>query len=54
MTLAQMEKKLILSTIKTSKGDMILAAKKLGIGKTTVYRKLKEYEGRRGRKRRSN
>jgi transcriptional regulator with PAS, ATPase and Fis domain len=50
MTLAEMEKRLILSTLKTTKDDVLLAAEKLGIGKTTVYRKLKEYERRKGRK----
>jgi transcriptional regulator with PAS, ATPase and Fis domain len=50
MTLAEMEKRLILSTLKTTKNDVLLAAEKLGIGKTTVYRKLKEYERRKGRK----
>jgi transcriptional regulator with PAS, ATPase and Fis domain len=50
MTLAQMEKKLILSTLKTAKGDVLLAAQRLAIGKTTVYRKLKKYERRKGRK----
>jgi transcriptional regulator of acetoin/glycerol metabolism len=38
-----MEKHAILSTIKQLNGDKLLAAKLLGIGKTTLYRKLKEY-----------
>jgi two-component system response regulator HydG len=33
----------ILATIRQLKGDKLLAAKLLGIGKTTLYRKLKEY-----------
>lgn len=33
----------ILSTLDTLKGDKLMAAKVLGIGKTTLYRKLKEY-----------
>jgi two-component system response regulator HydG len=41
--LAQIEKKAILDGIKSMGGDKLGAAKKLGIGKTTIYRKLKEY-----------
>jgi len=41
--LAVQEKQAILSTLETLKGDKLLAAKVLGIGKTTLYRKLKEY-----------
>ncbi len=43
MTLADMEKDAILTTIRTLHGDKLQAAKLLGIGKTTLYRKLKEY-----------
>jgi DNA-binding NtrC family response regulator len=42
-SIAEMEKHAILDTIKTLRGDKLLAAKLLGIGKTTLYRKLKEY-----------
>ena len=42
-TLADLEKQAILSAIKTLNGDKLQAAKLLGIGKTTLYRKLKEY-----------
>jgi two-component system response regulator HydG len=42
-TLAEMEKRVILSTIEQVKGDKLLAARLLDIGKTTLYRKLKEY-----------
>jgi two-component system response regulator HydG len=42
-TLADMEKEAILGAIRTLKGDKLQAAKLLGIGKTTLYRKLKEY-----------
>jgi two-component system response regulator HydG len=38
-----MEKQAILNTIERLKGDKMMAAKLLGIGKTTLYRKLKEY-----------
>jgi two-component system response regulator HydG len=38
-----MEKQAILNTIRQLNGDKLTAAKLLGIGKTTLYRKLKEY-----------
>jgi two-component system response regulator HydG len=38
--LAQLEKKAILDALRQSGGDKLLAARKLGIGKTTIYRKL--------------
>jgi two-component system response regulator HydG len=41
--IAEMEKQAILGTIRQLQGDKILAAKLLGIGKTTLYRKLREY-----------
>jgi two-component system response regulator HydG len=41
--IADMEKQAILSTIQQLNGDKLMAAKLLGIGKTTLYRKLKEY-----------
>jgi len=43
ISIAEMEKQAILSTIQQLKGDKLMAAKLLGIGKTTLYRKLKEY-----------
>ncbi len=43
MTLAEIEKNAILQTIDQLNGDKLEAAKLLGIGKTTLYRKLKEY-----------
>jgi DNA-binding NtrC family response regulator len=39
----ELEKQTILSTIAQLNGDKLLAAKLLRIGKTTLYRKLKEY-----------
>ena len=42
-TLADLEKQAILSAIRTLHGDKLQAARLLGIGKTTLYRKLKEY-----------
>jgi DNA-binding NtrC family response regulator len=41
--LAELEKQAILSTIRQLNGDKLKAARLLGIGKTTLYRKLKEY-----------
>lgn len=41
--MAELEKQTILSTITQLNGDKLLAARLLGIGKTTLYRKLKEY-----------
>jgi len=41
--LEQLEKQTILNTIEQLNGDKLQAARLLGIGKTTVYRKLKEY-----------
>lgn len=43
ISIAEMEKQAILATIRQLKGDKLMAAKLLGIGKTTLYRKLKEY-----------
>ena len=42
-SLAEIEKETILSTLMKLKGDKLRAARLLGIGKTTLYRKLKEY-----------
>ncbi len=41
--LAELERQAILRTLRELKGDKLTAAKLLGIGKTTLYRKLKEY-----------
>ncbi len=41
--IAEMEKDAILSTIRQLQGDKLTAARLLGIGKTTRYRKLQEY-----------
>ena len=43
LPIAEMEKQSILTTIAQLNGDKLLAARLLGIGKTTLYRKLKEY-----------
>lgn len=42
-SLAEMERKLIQAALDRSGGDRQKAAHMLGIGKTTIYRKLKEY-----------
>lgn len=42
-TLAEMEREAILGALRMLNGDKLQAAKLLGIGKTTLYRKLKEY-----------
>jgi len=41
--ISELEKQTILATIAQLNGDKLLAARMLGIGKTTLYRKLKEY-----------
>jgi DNA-binding NtrC family response regulator len=41
--MAELERQTILSTITELNGDKLMAARLLGIGKTTLYRKLKEY-----------
>ena len=43
LPLAQLEKQAILETLRKLNGDKLLTARLLGIGKTTLYRKLKEY-----------
>ena len=42
--IAEIEKQAILKTLRQLNGDKLMAARLLGIGKTTLYRKLKEYE----------
>ncbi|MGH9685520.1 MAG: sigma-54 interaction domain-containing protein [Candidatus Acidiferrales bacterium] len=42
-SLAQLERSAIMKALEVAEGDKIAAARLLGIGKTTVYRKLKEY-----------
>jgi two-component system response regulator HydG len=43
IAMAEVEKRTILEAIEQLNGDKLLAARLLGIGKTTLYRKLKEY-----------
>lgn len=42
--LADLTKREILRAVVALKGNVVEAAKRLGIGKTTLYRKLKSYE----------
>jgi len=42
--LADLEREAILAAITQLNGDKLMAARLLGIGKTTLYRKLKQYE----------
>jgi len=43
LPLAELEKKAILGALEYTRGDRAVAAHLLGIGRTTLYRKLKEY-----------
>jgi DNA-binding NtrC family response regulator len=43
VNMAELEKRAILAALEQLHGDKLLAARMLGIGKTTLYRKLKEY-----------
>ena len=43
LPIAELEKRAILQTLEQLNNDKMLAARMLGIGKTTLYRKLKEY-----------
>jgi len=43
LTIAEMEKQAILKTLRQLHGDKLTTARLLGIGKTTLYRKLKGY-----------
>lgn len=43
ISIADIEKGAILSTIQQLNGDKLMAAQLLGISRTTIYRKLKEY-----------
>ena len=43
VSIAELERDAIIHTIRQLHGDKLMAAKLLGIGKTTLYRKLKEY-----------
>jgi two-component system response regulator HydG len=42
--LETLEKRAIFRALQETSGDKLAAARLLGIGKTTLYRKLKQYE----------
>jgi DNA-binding NtrC family response regulator len=44
MPLEELERRAILRALREARGDKLAAARLLGIGKTTLYRKLKQYE----------
>ena len=46
LQLAELKRRAILRTLRESKGDKLHASRQLGIGKTTLYRKLKTYDTR--------
>ncbi len=43
LPLAEMEKRAIVNALQHTKGDRVMTAHLLGIGRTTLYRKIKEY-----------
>ncbi|HET9804334.1 MAG TPA: sigma-54 dependent transcriptional regulator [Candidatus Acidoferrum sp.] len=43
LPLEELERRAILRTLRETSGDKVAAARMLGIGKTTLYRKLKQY-----------
>lgn len=46
LPMSELERQTILNTIAQLNGDKLKAARMLGIGKTTLYRKLEEYSSR--------
>ncbi|HVB08462.1 MAG TPA: sigma-54 dependent transcriptional regulator [Candidatus Acidoferrales bacterium] len=48
LSLDELERRAILRALRESGGDKLMAARLLGIGKTTLYRKLKQYEAHLG------
>jgi two-component system response regulator HydG len=44
LSMADVERQAILNAVARANGDKLLAARLLGIGKTTLYRRLKKYE----------
>jgi DNA-binding NtrC family response regulator len=43
LPLEELERRAILRMLRQTNGDKLAAARRLGIGKTTLYRKLKQY-----------
>ncbi len=48
LSMEEVERRAIYRAVQEAGGDKLAAAKLLGIGKTTLYRKLKEYESKTG------
>jgi DNA-binding NtrC family response regulator len=46
LPLEELERRAILGAVREAGGDKLIAARLLGIGKTTLYRKLKQYESK--------
>ncbi|MGH9736657.1 MAG: sigma-54-dependent transcriptional regulator [Candidatus Acidiferrales bacterium] len=44
LSLKELERRAVIRSLREAGGDKVAAARLLGIGKTTLYRKLKEYE----------
>lgn len=44
VSLKELERRAVVRALREAGGDKVAAARLLGIGKTTLYRKLKEYE----------
>ena len=44
LPLEELERRAILRTLRETNGDKVAASRMLGIGKTTLYRKLKQYK----------
>jgi two-component system response regulator HydG len=44
LPIEELERRAILRTLQETGGDKLAAARMLGIGKTTLYRKLKQYQ----------
>jgi len=49
LPLEELERRAIFRALRETGGDKLAAARLLGIGKTTLYRKLKQYETERTR-----
>ena len=44
LPMEELERRAILRTLRETDGDKLAASRLLGIGKTTLYRKLKQYK----------
>jgi DNA-binding NtrC family response regulator len=50
--LEELERRAIMNTLRETSGDRVGAARMLGIGRTTLYRRLKEYQNKQAEQRR--